>query len=209
MVNYIKYLFKYPWILLLTIIIGIISGIAISNFKIESIYDATSTIYIYILNDENTKKSLEELNLTNNPESTYQSLQSSEMLVSDFIYMIKSSTILNDLEKEFKTADIYSNTTITQQPDTRIIDITVKNEDKETAVKIADTLAEEFKAKTHKILNLDTVNIIGDADNNVHENKKSKYYTIFISTFLGLFTGLFIIYLISFYKLGYRQLATS
>lgn len=212
MKSYIQSLAKYSWIMIITLLFGILAGAVITNFKFKKTFKATSTIYVYILNDISTKTSLDNLGLTNNPESTYQSLQSSEMLVKDFQQMIKTSNVINEVEAKYEksgVSNLFNDTTINAQAGTRVIDITVENEDAELAANLSNSIAESFKNMTNNILNIDTINIIGSADNNIVQIGSNKYLVIIGFAFFGILLGLIIIYLIDFYKLGYRPVTVA
>jgi len=209
MESYLKSLVKYSWILILTILVGIFVGAIMSNLTFKKVYKATSTLYIYILNDKPTKQKLEKMGITNNPESTYQSLKSSEMLVADFQQMIKTSSVLNELEEQYKNkdlSDLYNNISVNVQSGTRIIGISVQNGDKSLAIELSNSISNIFKKRAKIFLNLDTVNIIGKADNNTSLVGPSKFLVILGFAFAGLMLGLLTIYIIDFYKLGYRPI---
>ncbi|MEN8907991.1 MAG: Wzz/FepE/Etk N-terminal domain-containing protein [Clostridiales bacterium] len=216
MKDYLKSVFKHLRILIIMIIIFLTLGLLLSNYKIKSKYNATSTLFIYILNDEKTQNNLKEMKLVNNPDSTYQSLKSSEMLVSDFQQMIKTSSILDSAKKELKSkygnlnsSKIYKNITINVQSGTRIIELSYKDENKKLAVALSNTISEVFKEKSEEILGIDTVNIIGKANNNVVTTGPGKVMLTLGFVLFGTISGLALIYLIEFYKLGYRPISTK
>lgn len=203
--SYLNNLSKYYWLTILGVLLGLISGIIVANTITKSKYQATSSLYIYLLNDNKTNKKIQTQNESNLADSTYQSLKSSEMLVADFQHIIKTSSVLNELKKEYKPKDLKNlkdNISINVENSSRIIEISVANKNKNLAAKLANSIAKSFKYQTKKLLKIDTINILGNAANNITIIDKNKPLIVITFVFFGLFIGLCVIYIIDFYKLG-------
>ena len=109
---------------------ALIAGVA-TKFMMTPIYSAESTMLV--LTKETTLTSLADLQL-------------GSQLTKDYNILITSRTVLQDvidklnLDMDYRALE--ANISVNNPEDTRILEITAKNEDPEMAKKIADTLAE-------------------------------------------------------------------
>ena len=163
MVSYIRLCLKYWWVIFIITIISTAAAAYLSMYYISPKYSTSTTLYILKMNDKDVA----------NNESVYQNLLASQMLVSDYKEMVKTNLIIekvrNDLEESFPSikreslTSLADSITVSTKPDTRLIDITVTNEDPKAAAAIANKTAEIFKEKSLELLKTESVTIINTA----------------------------------------------
>ncbi|NLK88277.1 MAG: hypothetical protein GX279_12435 [Clostridiaceae bacterium] len=163
MVSYIKVCLRYWWIILIITIISTAGTAYLSIYHIAPKYSTSTTLYILKMNDRDAA----------NNESVYQNLLASQMLVSDYKEMVKTDLIIErvrgDLEESFpgiksESPDSFADSiTVSNKPDTRLIDIKVTNGDPRAAAAIANKIAEVFKEQSLELLKTESVTIINTA----------------------------------------------
>ena len=89
-------------------------------------------------------------------------------LVATYREIIKSKTVLKDvintLDLEYTTKELYRNITVSTVADTEMISITVKSLNAEEAAKVANKLAEIFSENIKEIYNIENISIIDKAE---------------------------------------------
>ncbi|WP_289291659.1 YveK family protein, partial [Sporofaciens musculi] len=113
----------------------------------------TSTTQMYVLTKQDSNSSV-----------TYSDLQTGTQLTKDYMVLIKSRPVLEqvisvlnlDIEVE-KLADMIS---VETETDTRVLNISVKNEDPRVAKEIADAVREAVGIQITEIMDAEAVNTV-------------------------------------------------
>lgn len=155
----IKLVFRFWWVVAIVTVITTGAAWYLSYNYLPSIYSAKTTIYVFKTPGDNA-----------NTDTVYQDLLASDLLVKDYQEIVKSSiiiqTVLDELKGEFPSIasaafeQIADSITVTVKPSTRLIDITVQRQNPEEAAKIANKIAEVFKAKSLDLIKKENVSII-------------------------------------------------
>lgn len=139
-------------------LLGIVVGIAAfvySKYVVAPVY--SSTTKVYVLARQSTEANV-----------TYTDLQTGTQLTKDYIELVKSRTVLNqvieDLGLEMSVEELGEMIDVTTQTDTRIITITVNSTDVYEAQKIADAVRTAATVHICQVMNLEAVNVIDEAD---------------------------------------------
>lgn len=139
-------------------LLGIVFGIAAfvySKYVVAPVY--SSTTKVYVLARQSTETNV-----------TYTDLQTGTQLTKDYIELVKSRTVLNqvieDLELQKSVGELGQMIDVTTQTDTRIITITVNSTDVYEAQKIADAVRTAATVHICQVMNLEAVNVIDEAD---------------------------------------------
>lgn len=99
---------------------------------------------------------------------TQNDINLNSKLVATYREIIKSKTVLKDvintLDLEYTTAELYKNITVSTVSDTEMISITVKSLNAEEAAKVANELARIFSENIKEIYNIENISIIDKAE---------------------------------------------
>jgi capsular polysaccharide biosynthesis protein len=183
---------KRLWLILaITIMATLVSGI-ISYFFLTPIYQASTQILV------NQKKSEQALY---NPSEVQTNLQ----LINTYNVIIKSPAILDlvieELDLDMTAQQLNSSITVGSEKDSQVVNIAVQNADKELAVDIANTTAQVFKKEITKIMNVDNVSILAQANDVQTQSpiKPKPPLNIAIALVVGLLAGVGLAFLLEFF----------
>ncbi|MEB7806294.1 Wzz/FepE/Etk N-terminal domain-containing protein [Mammaliicoccus fleurettii] len=128
-----------------------------------------------------------------------QQVQSDLQLVNTYSEILKSPRILDKVSKNLKgkysSGEIAGMLTVSNQAESKILNITVENESRENAGKVANEIANVFSKEVSDIMNVDNVSILSKADNNGSKVSPKPLLNAIVGVFLGLIIALIIIFL--------------
>lgn len=143
---------NWKWILFTPISLFILS-MAITFFILTPKYSASTQVLV------NQKESDSKL--------FAQQVQSDLQLINTYSEIIKSPRILDkvshNLKDRYSSEEISAMLTVSNQADSQILNIAIKNEDSEEASIIANEVANVFKKDIKKIMSVDNVSILSNA----------------------------------------------
>ncbi len=132
-----------------------LAGLFLSKFVIHPIYESTTKIYI--------------LNKEENQTVTYSDVQISTQLTQDYAELIKSRYVLEEviqrlnlIEMDYK--DLSGVLKVDTPSDTRIVAITVQDEDPLMAMSIANCIREVASEHITNVMDIDAINIAETAN---------------------------------------------
>ncbi len=149
----------------------------------------TSTTQMYVLTKQD-----------NNSSVTYTDLQTGTQLTKDYMVLIKSRPVLEqvisvlnlDMEVEV-LADMIS---VETETDTRVLNISVKNEDPRVAKQIADAVREAVGIQITEIMDAEAVNTVQEGNLATSPSSPSVMKNVLIGGILGLIISIGIFVLI-------------
>ncbi len=151
----IPYLFHWFWLIAIVGLLTAAIGFAISAFVLTPKYQSTTKVYI--LNKSNDKDTV-----------TVSDTQLATYLTKDFKELIKSRTVLETVVKECnlkETAEaLNGKISVGNTQDTRIISISVKDENPERAQYIANAVREVAAIHLREVMDLEAVNVVEEAN---------------------------------------------
>lgn len=128
-----------------------------------------------------------------------QQVQSDLQLVNTYSEIIKSPRILDKVSKNLKgkysSSEISGMLTVSNQAESKILNISVENESRENAGKVANEIANVFSKEASDIMKIDNVSILSKADNNGSKVSPKPLINAVVGVFLGLIVALIIIFL--------------
>ncbi|PTE34671.1 capsule biosynthesis protein CapA [Mammaliicoccus fleurettii] len=128
-----------------------------------------------------------------------QQVQSDLQLVNTYSEILKSPRILDKVSKNLKgqysSNELSGMLTVSNQAESKILNITVENESREKAGKVANEIANVFSKEVKDIMNVDNVSILSKADNNGSKVSPKPLINAVVGLFLGLIIALIIIFL--------------
>ncbi len=176
-VSYI--LSKIGYVILATVLCAAISFI-ITYWFITPQYTSTAKIYV--------------LNRQSDESVTSSDITSSTYLTEDYIEMIQSRTVIesviDDLDLDFTYDELLGVVTVSAQSDTRVIAISVKDPDPETAREITDAICMASVNHIKDIMELESVNIVDEANTPTEKSSPSLTKNILIAALIGLVASL-------------------
>ncbi len=171
------YLQNWLWLIL---IVGLACGAAafsFSAFVLKPIY--VSTTKIYVLNKNSQSDNL-----------TYADTQLSTLLTKDFKELITSryvlETVINELELEETYEKLAKKVTVSNTNDTRIIGINVEDYDPARAQYIANAVREVAAVHIQKVMDIEAVNMVDEANLPTIPSKPSKKKITAIGVLIGM-----------------------
>ena len=152
-------LFSVLWSkIYLIILVGLIAALAaFAGTKIFITPEYTSSTSMYMLTRSQSGGTI-----------TSSDLQTGTQLTQDYMEMVKSRSVLEQvisvLNLDMSTQELSSSVTTENKTNTRILTISVSNEEPELAQEIANTLRETVSVKIREIMEIDAVNTIEEAN---------------------------------------------
>lgn len=160
---------------------GIITGIAgflISFFLITPMYRSTTKVYIL---DRDTS----------NGNLTYSDVQLGSVLTKDYTQLIKDRTVLEEVLATFGLNESYaslaSRVEVEALSDTRIITITVEDENPEVAQVLADEIRRVAADHIKDVTAIEAVNVVEEANLPTGPSSPSVFKWTGIGALLGIF----------------------
>lgn len=152
-INYKELLYELYHRLWIIVVSGIAAAgivLAISCFLITPVYISTTSVYI--------------INRQNDEKMTLADLQTGTHLTKDYMFIVKSrpvtQKVIETLNLNMTNKQLADLITVSTPLDTRILEISVKHTDPQTAKFIADALAEISGEKMVSVMKMDSVNIV-------------------------------------------------
>ncbi|MBP7348127.1 MAG: protein-tyrosine kinase [Butyrivibrio sp.] len=150
-------LMRHIWAIIAFTLIFAIAGFAFSKFVLPEQFQSTTKIYI--LNKSDSVGSNVTLN----------DVQTSTQLTKDYAELITSryvlETVMHNMNiADMKYEDFKDKITVDTPTDTRIVSITVTDTSPKLAQQIANNVREVAAAHITKVMDIDAVNIVEDAN---------------------------------------------
>ena len=178
---------RIGWIILMGVLVGIVAFV-ITTFVIVPKY--TTSTQILVIN-ENKNAADSAGNAVN-----FSNIQSSTYLAKDYVYMITSKPVMQQVISELglqdiSYSDLASQISVTTPDDTRILIISVTDENPVKAKQIADSVRENSIEHIQSVIGTDTVRSIdGDIGAVVPTSQSSP--NVKRDTILGVLLGIII-----------------
>lgn len=147
--------FSKKKIIVLIMIICMAIGYIYSYYLKQDIYKSSETILLAQNENEDMQITQNDLNVNTNLITTYSNIAKSTNVVE---------TAINNLGLQISIGEVQNNIIVESKKNTQIIEITVKNRNPETAMKLTKELTNVFTEQIKKIYNLQNINIIDEAE---------------------------------------------
>ena len=171
------------WIIILSGILGGLIFIAVTVLFITPQYVSTTKMYVLSKQDSNTL--------------TQQDMQTSLSLTKDYAELIKSRTVtegvITQLGLDLTHEELLDKMTVDSATDTRILSISVKDEDPYEACEIANAIRDVAANHIKNVMDINAVNVVETA--NIPEEKASPSISKngIIGGLLGVFVSVAVI----------------
>ncbi|MBQ8822179.1 MAG: protein-tyrosine kinase [Lachnospiraceae bacterium] len=146
-------LLHYAWAIILSAVIVGVAAFAVSKFVITPTYESTTRIVILA-------KDSGESNIT------YSDMQLGTQLTKDYAELITSRYVVEQVIENFQLDATYSafveKINVSTPSDTRIIDITMTDEDPMLAKQMVDELRSIAAKRIEEVMDVDAVNLVDE-----------------------------------------------
>lgn len=177
-------LWRKVWLLILIMILFGAAAFSYSYWLITPLYSATTAMYVY--NQQNRA----------NSSITSSDLTTSQKLVSTYIVVLKSNSVLDkvsrDLDNKYSAQQIRKMLSASSIDGTEAFEIKVTHRDPEVAQTIANTIAYAAPAEIIRVVKAGAVEVIDYAG----LPETPSYPNIKLNTAIGAFAGLAVAILI-------------
>jgi capsular polysaccharide biosynthesis protein len=192
--EYLKIIRKrFLLIAAIVIVACVLTGIK-SFFFTDPVYSATSKLIVSQSVDVNGKKELD-----------YSSIQSDMMLINTYIEIIQSAAILDKVaanypDLQLTSAQISGMLEVSAAKGSQVMDISATDLSNERAAKVVNAVAAVFKQEIPKILNVNNVTILTQADgeSNAFPINRSPVVNILISFIVSLLLAVGLVFLLDY-----------
>lgn len=178
---------RIGWIILMGVLVGIVAFV-ITKFVIVPKYTTSTQILVISENKNAADSAGNAVNFSNIQSSTY--------LAKDYVYMITSKPVMQQVISELglqdiSYSDLASQISVTTPDDTRILIISVTDENPVKAKQIADSVRENSIEHIQSVIGTDTVRSIdGDIGAVIPTSQSSP--NVKRDTILGVLLGIII-----------------
>ena len=154
---------KKKWIILLIILLITSIGMIYSFYFIEPKYESSTTLILGRINASSENGDI----LNDGEEITQSEININSNLVATYSELIKSKTliqkVIDNLSLNLSEQAVRNSINVSRISETELIEIKVRNTDKNLASQIANEIAEVFSEKIEEIYNISNVYIIDRA----------------------------------------------
>lgn len=175
------------WIILITGVMLAILAFILSKFVMSPQYESTTKIYVLNKQDDSATIS-------------YQDLQSGTQLTKDYMTLVTSRPVLEqviaDLKLPLAYEELAKKISVTNPQDTRILEITVDYKEPNTAKQIADAVRDAAAVHITDVMDIDKVNIVEEANIPEEPSEPNTLHNTIIGGAFGIFFSGFIILII-------------
>lgn len=173
------------WLILLCALFAGAAGFVLSRFVVTEQYQSTTKVYV--------------LNRQNDNTLTYSDVQLGTQLTKDFPELIKSryvsERVITEWELPYRYEDFVKKISVVTQTDTRIISITVTDEDPQMAQHLANEVRKVAAERIKSVMEIQAVNVVDEANLPDHPASPSVGRWTIIGTLIGAFLCIAVILL--------------
>lgn len=186
----IKIIKKKFWIVIAITLLTLCISTIICNYLLNPVYESYTTLIVNKSTSEDKNNiSTEELDVVERMAVTYSQI-------------IKSRTVLNkvidDLKLNYSYTQLKNNIIVESLEDTQIIKITVLDNNPKLAMEIANTIPSIFTEESKILTDTNKIKVLDRAIRNDIPVKPNKVVVIAISTMIGFFLSIILIFLLEY-----------
>lgn len=166
------------WLIILVAGITGASSFAVSYFVITPVYESTTRIFI--LNKQSESNTL-----------TYSDLQLGTQLTKDYPELITSRYVIENVIDTFELDTTYEQfvkkVSVETPSDTRIVNITVKDEDRVRAKALVNEIRNVAAVRIKEVMDIEAVNVVDEGNVAQKPSEPNVLLWTLIGTLLGIF----------------------
>ena len=179
--------FKKLHLVLLAGIIAALVAVLVTKLFMTPVYTSTTKMYVLSKQDANSAV-------------TSSDLQAGSQLTKDYMELIKSRSVMeqviSQLQLDMSVDKLSGEITVSNTADTRILSISVENENPKLAKEIADAVRESASVQITQITDADAVNMVEEGNLPKNPTSPNTMKNTMLGGILGIFLALGAIVLI-------------
>ncbi|MCM1326091.1 MAG: Wzz/FepE/Etk N-terminal domain-containing protein [Bacteroidales bacterium] len=150
-------LLHWAWLIIACGAAAGIIGLIISKFILVPQYRSTTSVYILSKSSNNDSVTLSDTQLATTLTKDYERLITSRSVAKQVLQDL-------ELEDDYTYDQLVDRITVSNVKDTRIINITVQDEDPEMAQLIANAVREVSAERIQEVMSIEAVNMVDEAE---------------------------------------------
>lgn len=182
---------KIVVMILMTILVVAMGAVYVNMFHVPK-YTSSTTLVLVGFSSDNNSEAITQNDITVNQKltATYQEIAKSRRVVAEVINSLKLDISYEELAKSIKVSSVNN---------TEIIKISVTNENKKIAYKIAQELAKVFSKEVSEIYNVSNISILDAADLPTEPSTMSPLKQMVVFTLVGLALAFGIVFILFYF----------
>lgn len=185
LIDLFYYLLKRVWIIVLVALIFAVVSLGYSKFIVVPQFTASARVYVLNRSSENSL--------------AYSDLQSSDKLTSDFEVLITgrnvTSEVIGNLNLTISHSELVKKVSVSSPNDTRVLQISVKDEDPELAASITNEILKVAGDQIVPIMGIDALNVVYEAVVPMEPSSPNIKQNVLLAAALGFLLALVILVL--------------
>ena len=182
-------------ILVSTIVVGVIG--TIFAFMRQDVYEAKAKLMV----------SSGEIYSSRQVDAN--ELSTNQKLVTTYTEVAKSKSVLKEvarkLDMDMGTRELADKLRVQPVDDTEFINIYYKDTNPQMAARVANEISKEFIAKIKNIMKFENLKIVEMAETPEYPSGTGKKLILAISLVLGVFLGVFVVFILEFFRNKIRK----
>lgn len=167
LIDFLKYYLSKVWMVIILIVVGFLFSFYYTSELQVPMYQSNTSLVLTRANDTNSITQ-SDISLNKNLVSTYREIIKSRRILTK---------VIDQLKLDMTSAELGKQITVSNADNTELIIISVKDQNKKQAMKIANKIAQIFQQEIPDIYNIENVSIIDEAEKaeepyNVHVTKQ-------------------------------------
>lgn len=187
--EYIEVIRKRFWIIVMITVIAVATSGIISYFVLEPVYEVSTTLMVGKAQNSEQMIEYSDVLLSQKLVKTYGEIGKSRAVAKE---------VIKNLNLDLTPAQFKGKISVNAVGDTEIIMIKVQDVNLRVAVSIANNLTTVFKKNVIKIMKVDNVQIIDEAEIPKGPIKPKPVLNMVIAGFVGIMVGLGITFLLEY-----------
>lgn len=179
LIEFLKIFKRYAKLILLFVIVWTSAVGGLTFFVVSPQYRSSAQILVNRVQDEQTIQSSD--------------IETNVQLINTFKDILVSPVILDEvietLDSDLTSAELTRKITVSNQFNSQLFTLDVRDTSAQQAAVLANTIAETFQNNVGDIMNVENVRIISPASANYIPVSPNKPLSIIIGVLMGLFTG--------------------
>ncbi len=176
LLSLLLYLKKKLWIVVAALILSVAIGFVYSHFFITPMYTASTRVYV--------------LNRASGNAVASSDLQFASQILNDYKVLITGQNVtkqvISDLGLNMTPGQLSGRISVTAPNDTRVLQISITDENPQRAADIANAVREVASAQIKEIMDVDAVNLIYEADVPLHASSPNVKRNTMLAALVGM-----------------------
>ncbi|KOS62730.1 capsule biosynthesis protein [Lysinibacillus agricola] len=179
------------WLITGIVLLAIIASTVLNYFYITPEYEASTQILVNQKGKDSEYVGVDKIQANLQLINTYNVIIKSPVILTKVIEKLDLETTSEELTKQIN---------VLNTDDSQVVNISVRDEDYDKAIAIANTVAEVFKSEIQILMNINNVNVLSSAQptKNPTPVSPNTYLNITIAVVIGLIIGIGLAFILDY-----------